>query len=110
MSIKAYQAVGSSFPDHGGSRYRSVNVGMMYWAQDYLGVEQELNALRNVFENQYGFNAETWYISANENSHNDLMQKALDFLRDFDSRDNLFILYYAGHGYINLDRQSTWAW
>jgi hypothetical protein len=38
------------------------------------------------------------------------MQKALDFLDNYDSEDNLFILYYAGHGFINQDRQSTWAW
>ncbi|CZR53777.1 uncharacterized protein PAC_03658 [Phialocephala subalpina] len=37
------------------------------------------------------------------------MKKALDFLDDYDSKENLFIVYYAGHGYINQDRQSTWA-
>jgi hypothetical protein len=82
----------------------------MLWEQDDLGVEGELNSLRTLFEDGYGFKAETWLIPATENSHNSLMQKALDFLADFDSKDNLFILYYAGHGYINPDRQSSWAW
>jgi hypothetical protein len=82
----------------------------MRWEQDDLGVEQELNALRNLIVDHYGFNTETWLIPANEKSHNNLMQKALDFLGDFDAKDNLFILYYAGHGYINQDRQFTWAW
>jgi hypothetical protein len=83
---------------------------MMRWAQDELGVAQELNTLANVFEDQYGFNVETWQIPTNKTSHTNLMQKALDFLSDYDSEDNLFILYYAGHGFINQDRQSTWAW
>jgi len=83
---------------------------MIRWAQDDLGVARELNALASVFEGQYGFNVETWQIPANEKSHNSLMQKALDFLDEYDSTDNFFILYYAGHGFINQDRQSTWAW
>lgn len=83
---------------------------MVRWAQDDLGVARELNTLASVFEDQYGFNVETWQIPANEKSHNNLMQKALDFLEEYDAGENLFIIYYAGHGYINQDRQSTWAW
>lgn len=83
---------------------------MIRWAQDDLGVTQELSTLADVFEGQYGFNVETWHIPPDEKSHSSLMQRALDFLHDYDSLDNLFILYYAGHGFINQDRQSTWAW
>jgi hypothetical protein len=83
---------------------------MMRWTQDDLGVAQELNALASVFQDEYGFNVEEWKIPADKKSHTNLMQKALDFLDDYDSEDNLFILYYAGHGFINQDRQSTWAW
>jgi hypothetical protein len=82
----------------------------MYWEVDTLGVESELSTLRDVFERQYGFNVETWLIPATEKSHNSLTQKALNFIDNFDSKDNLFILYYAGHGLINEHRQSTWAW
>jgi hypothetical protein len=83
---------------------------MMRWAQDDLGVAQELDTLASVFQDEYGFNVEEWKIPADKKSHTSLMQKALDFLDDYDSEDNLFILYYAGHGFINQDRQSTWAW
>ncbi|CZR58571.1 uncharacterized protein PAC_08463 [Phialocephala subalpina] len=102
-------AVSSSFPNHAGSRYRSVNVGMMHWEVDALGVDSELNTLRDVFKQQYGFNVETWHIPATEKSHHKLTQNTLDFIEEFDSKDNLFILYYAGHGYINEYRQSAWA-
>jgi hypothetical protein len=83
---------------------------MMRWAQDDLGVAQELDTLASVFQDEYGFNVEEWKILADKKSHANLMQKALDFLADYDSEDNLFILYYAGHGFIKQDRQSTWAW
>lgn len=82
---------------------------MIRWENDYLGVASEVETLSTLFEDQYGFNVQ-WLIPANEKSHNNLMQKALNFLDEHDSKDNLFIIYYAGHGFINQERQSTWAW
>lgn len=60
-----------------------------------------------MFEKQYGFHVEDLVIQANGKSHNAIMSQALAFIDDFDSKENLFILYYAGHGYINDYRQST---
>lgn len=37
------------------------------------------------------------------------MGKALDFIEEFDQNDNLFIVYYAGHGTMNENRQSVWT-
>jgi hypothetical protein len=108
--LKSRQAVSSFFPDQGGSRYCSVNVAMIRWDQDRLGVAIELDKLQDVFRNSYGFNTERWMIPGNDDSHLNLTKKATDFLDDFDCEGNLFILYYAGHGFINEDRQSTWAW
>jgi hypothetical protein len=82
---------------------------VMHWEHDTLGVDPEFNKLGDVFEFQYGFHKENWEIRANAKSHNLLMSQALSFINDFDPKDNLFILYYAGHGYINAHRQSTWA-
>jgi hypothetical protein len=83
---------------------------MMRWEHDTLGVESEFNKLGDVFENQYGFHVENLIIRSNDRSHNLLMSQALGFIDDFDAKENLFILYYAGHGYINAHRQSTWSW
>jgi len=75
-----------------------------------LGVSHEVDRLGDLFEKLYGFNVKTWLIPSDSTSHFDLMTKACGFLKEFDSNDNLFIIYYAGHGYINQDRQSTWSW
>ena len=75
-----------------------------------MGVSHELDRLGYLFEKLYCFNVETWLIPSNSTSHFDLINKACGFLTEFDSNDNLFIVYYAGHGYINQDRQSTWSW
>jgi len=82
---------------------------MMRWEHDTLGVVSEFNKLGDVFEQQYGFHVENLIIRANERSHNLLMKQALGFIEDFDGKENLFILYYAGHGYINAHRRSTWS-
>jgi hypothetical protein len=71
-------------------------------------VQPELNRVWDVFANGYGFKVEKWTIPSVK-AHRTLMGKALDFIEDFDSRDNLFIVYYAGHGTINENRQSVWC-
>jgi hypothetical protein len=81
----------------------------MRWEHDTLGVKSEFNKLGNVLKKQYGFHIENLIIRANERSYNLLMSQALGFIDDFDAKENLFILYYAGHGYINAYRQSIWS-
>lgn len=110
MAENIEKAVSSSFPNQGGSRYKSVHVALMRWENGEWGFERELDALRRVFHEEYGFDATTWIIPSNESSQYDVMANALKFIRDFDTSDNLFILYYAGHGLINRYRQSTWAY
>lgn len=71
-------------------------------------MQPELERLCDVFERGYAFKVEKWTIPT-VNSHRKLMGKALNFIEDFDARDNLFIVYYAGHGTINENRQSMWC-
>jgi hypothetical protein len=37
------------------------------------------------------------------------MRKTLDFIQDCDNNQNLFVLYYAGHGRMNSARQAEWV-
>jgi hypothetical protein len=37
------------------------------------------------------------------------MRKTLDFIQDCDNNQNLFVLYYAGHGRMNNARQAEWV-
>jgi hypothetical protein len=96
--------VKSAFPNRGRSRYAKVNACLIRWAEDET-VQLELDRLYDVFKDEYGFAVEDWTIPT-INSHRKLMGKALDFIEEFDARDNLFIVYYAGHGTINENRQS----
>jgi hypothetical protein len=71
-------------------------------------VKPEVERLRDVFRDVYGFNTEIWHIPTIR-SHHKLMGKALDFIEEFDQNDNLFVVYYAGHGTMNEHRQSVWT-
>jgi len=37
------------------------------------------------------------------------MRKTLDFIDAYDNDRNLFVLYYAGHGRMNIARQAEWV-
>ena len=102
-------AAEAAFPNRGVSRYKEVHTLLLSWEDDNLGVADEIDELRDVFRNLYSFEAEEWKIPS-KRSHNSLAAKVLGFLDDYESKDNLLIVYYGGHGEMNDDRQCVWSW
>ncbi|KAL9628521.1 MAG: hypothetical protein Q9204_005837 [Flavoplaca sp. TL-2023a] len=74
---------------------------------DDLGVAVEIDDLETVFRDIYGYRVERWKIPSTT-SHNSLVYRIMQVLRDFESSDKLFITYYGGHGFMNDDRQCVW--
>lgn len=70
-------------------------------------MKEELDRLRDVFENLYGFNTEIWLIPKNA-SQIQLTSMTCNFLQKHDAEGNLFVVYYGGHGTINSARQNQW--
>jgi hypothetical protein len=104
------QAADRAFPNQGRHkpRYRDVSVLLLRWEDDEMNVDWELDDLDKVFM-KYGFNTERWLIPS-KNAHRKLMSKAIDLVENHDGEDDLIIVYYAGHAYINASRQATWCW
>lgn len=102
-------AAAAAFPNRGLSRYKEVHALLLSWEQDNLGVANEIAELKDVFQQIYHFNVDGWKIPS-EKSHNSLAAKVLGFLNDYDSTENLLIVYYGGHGFMNDDRQCVWSW
>ncbi|KAK0118179.1 hypothetical protein ONS95_012484 [Cadophora gregata] len=96
-----------AFPNRGRSRYGTVNICLIRWEDDELGVQNEVSALDNVLQS-YGFQTNIFLIPGT-NSHWDLMRKMIDFIQAYDNDQNLFVLYYAGHGRMNSARQAEWV-
>lgn len=104
-------ATAAAFPNEfprEGSRYDKVYVLFLSWEGDLLGVSREIAELRDVFRHSYHYNTEEWHIP-NIRSHNSLVQRISEFLEDYEDRENLLIVYYAGHGCLNDDRQLVGA-
>lgn len=108
---KLQRAANSAFPNDNRLKYTSVHVLLLCWEDEdpRLPVSIEVDELREVFENIYHYNVELWRIP-NEGSHKNLNRKILDFVEvGNDSKDELKIVYYGGHGMLARNRQSCWA-
>lgn len=90
------------------SKYDSVDVLLVTWAADDLGVEPEVAKLERVFEIQYNF-ATTRCILPDREPAEYLTTRLLEFRRGKEGNPKqLLILYYAGHAV--QDRiECTWA-
>jgi hypothetical protein len=104
-------AANAIFPNIATSRYRDVYVLMLKWKDEdpRLPVSQEISKLHDVFQDVYHFNTESWHIP-NEDCHAEVNQKILDFKKlGGNSKDDLKIVYYAGHGKLTRNRLLSWT-
>ncbi|OTA66611.1 hypothetical protein K449DRAFT_430924 [Hypoxylon sp. EC38] len=98
-----------AFPNRGGSqRYKKVHVLLLHWTCDDLFVLKELDDLEACFREEYNFQTETFPIPS-DNAHLELMLKIGAMIKEHESNDTLFIVYYGGHARIDESRQSTWC-
>ncbi|CAM1502899.1 Fc.00g076750.m01.CDS01 [Cosmosporella sp. VM-42] len=99
-----------AFPNRGRSsqRYKKVQVLLLHWNSDDLFVIPELEDLEKCLREDYSFNTDIFGIPS-ENSHLELMLRIGQLIKDFESPDTLFMIYYGGHARIDESRQSTWC-
>ncbi|KAI1646395.1 uncharacterized protein F4817DRAFT_340701 [Daldinia loculata] len=98
-----------AFPNRGGSqRYKKVHVLLLHWTCDDLFVLKELDDLEACLREEYNFQTETFPIPS-DNAHLELMLKVGAMIKEHESSDTLFIIYYGGHARIDDSRQSTWC-
>jgi len=58
--------------------------------------------LKDVFKKVYDFEVVSCEIQNDGKlAHNQVMKFMTDFVDQYDDKDTLFIIYYAGHGWIN---------
>ncbi|KAH6604243.1 hypothetical protein Trco_007689 [Trichoderma cornu-damae] len=101
-----------AFPNRGraSQRYKNVQALLVHWGSDDLFVLPELEDLEKCLREDYAFGTDIFSIPS-ENSHLELMMRIGQLIKDHESPDTLFIVYYGGHARIDDSRQSTWcAW
>ena len=99
----------AAYPNRGSTRYAAVYVLLLSWENDTLGAINDLLELQAVFQTFYSFYTEEWKIPSN-GSHNWLFCLLTQFLQYYGSEENLLIIYYGGHSYVNDHGQCVWAW
>lgn len=98
-----------AFPTRGRSqRYKKVQSLLLYWGKDDLFVLPELEDLEKCFREHYSFETDVFSIPS-ENSHLELMMRVGQMIKEHESDDTLFVIYYGGHARIDESRQSTWC-
>lgn len=80
----------------------------MHWGSDDLFVLPELEDLERCLRDDYAFETDKFAIPS-ENSHLELMMRLGQLIKEHESPDTLFVVYYGGHARIDESRQSTWC-
>jgi len=106
-----HEAAKAVFPNTAPTRYKNVYVLMLKWEDEdpNLPVSLEIGRLFRVFKDIYHFQTEVWDIK-DRDCHAEVNQKILDFSRlGGNSKEDLKIVYYAGHGKLTMTRLLSWT-
>lgn len=101
-------ALSAAWPTRHESRYRDVQVLILSWEDDDLGVSKEIDDLRSTFLHLFHYGVTEWKIPQHKPERK-LNLEVGDFLEQYDSKDRLLVVYYAGHGFLNEQRVPMWA-
>ncbi len=80
----------------------------MHWSTDDLFVLPELEDLEKCLREDYSFETTIFAIPA-DNAHLELMMEVGKLIKEHESEDTLFMIYYGGHARIDESRQSRWC-
>ncbi|KAI4195194.1 MAG: hypothetical protein LQ350_007344 [Teloschistes chrysophthalmus] len=90
------EAAERQYQDWPKSSYTDVNVLLLRWAEDNLGVITEVKKLERIWRDHFNFTTEIWDIPSTD-SEERLVDKIMQFRKGI-SESALIIVYYAGHG------------
>ncbi|KAL1631908.1 hypothetical protein SLS56_004113 [Neofusicoccum ribis] len=91
------------------NEYKTVHVLITYWIENDLGLEEELESLRKIFEDDYHFAVTTFPIPL-EGSQRRLNTEISNFIDKWSQElDSLVIIYYAGHCFRSEKGEACWA-
>ena len=106
VDASEFQIAWSKIMDEGNffkpSGYNKVEVLLLCWDQGSvdLATQEEVESLRAVFVDKFGYNATVAKLDANAQKRLQVQvnAKVAKFVEDHDGPNTLMIVYYAGHG------------
>ncbi|KAI4250641.1 MAG: hypothetical protein LQ352_005326, partial [Teloschistes flavicans] len=89
--------------------YASVTALLLYWEENDVHPETEVDTIRELFERDFGFSSLTFLIPARR-AQQELNREISAFVSNYSNNiDSLILVYYAGHGDVDNDGKSVWA-
>lgn len=90
-------------------RYASVNVLLLTWKDDDIGVEGEVKQLGEIFKTTFNYSIWPFKIPS-ESPGTELGAFIIKAVRSFGGEDGLLIVYYGGHGGPAVQTKSPCTW
>ena len=89
--------------------YTGVIALLLYWKENDINPEQELDVVRELFEKDFGFTSLTFPIPPRR-AQQELNREISAFVAHYSNQvDTLILIYYAGHGDMDDNGNSIWA-
>ncbi|KAH7401361.1 hypothetical protein BKA66DRAFT_386649, partial [Pyrenochaeta sp. MPI-SDFR-AT-0127] len=87
--------------------YFKVSVLLIKWADDLdeLKTGKETYELEALFRDRFHYHTKTIELNIDKKPQHQLNSHVSDFIRDYDGRRNLLVLYYTGHGIYHDDKK-----
>ncbi|KAF8847067.1 hypothetical protein BDZ45DRAFT_699495 [Acephala macrosclerotiorum] len=93
----------SSYP------YKEIHALMLYWEEDDLGCGEETHCLKEVFERKFHFTTVQHVVIPSSQLYGFVESTLCEFKRKHSCKDNLLLVYYAGHGGLDAFGRMTWC-
>ncbi len=90
------------------SPYTAVSVLLLRWEED-PSVERDMIQLEQVLRERFNYRTESYAIPNCPNPGMKLTMQMGQHL-EYSRPDHLWIIYYAGHGFVAADQNLYWAW
>jgi len=89
--------------------YCSVHALLIRWEDGDLDFDWAINGLREVFQDQFGFHSVSSFKIPSNRPYEALESKLQYFKEAHSSKSRLLIVYYVGHGYLDLLNRMHWS-
>ncbi|PMD66828.1 uncharacterized protein K444DRAFT_624299 [Hyaloscypha bicolor E] len=89
--------------------YCTVHALLIRWEDGDLDFDWAINGLREVFKDQFGFHLVSSFKIPSNRPYEALESKLQYFKEAHSSKSRLLIVYYIGHGYLDLQNRMHWC-